>query len=138
MCEECYKAELSRKNKEQAEANKEAGLVALEGSEKQVLWAESIRADVLKQMPELQAVIADARARIAEDGEVSPKAIEAFKQAETFINSLSSRKLAKGWIEAYARGSRSHKLMDGTLSDLAVQCLNRLWQEAEWKVLKNR
>jgi hypothetical protein len=52
LCPDCWKAERDekrkQKNAEAAEANAAAGLPPLEGTEAQVLWAESIRQEALK------------------------------------------------------------------------------------------
>lgn len=52
LCPDCWKAERDekrkQKNAEAAEANAAAGLPLLEGTEAQVLWAESIRQEALK------------------------------------------------------------------------------------------
>jgi hypothetical protein len=51
LCPDCWKAKLEadrqKKNEEAAEVNKATGLPPLEGSEKQVPWAETIRRDIL-------------------------------------------------------------------------------------------
>lgn len=44
LCDACRRAELERENQQAAEHNAAAGLPALTGSDKQVAWAESIRA----------------------------------------------------------------------------------------------
>lgn len=45
ICPDCYKQQLIEADKKAAEQNAAEGLPELEGSEKQVLWAEKIRAD---------------------------------------------------------------------------------------------
>ena len=54
LCSECYRKqkELERQeaNKKAKETNQAAGLPKLEGSEKQVAWAEKIRADILQRL----------------------------------------------------------------------------------------
>lgn len=47
VCPECWKIECAKKAEEAAAKNKEAALPALAGSEKQVSWAESIRAKLV-------------------------------------------------------------------------------------------
>lgn len=51
-CSECRKAEQEAENAKAAAANAEAGLPALTGSEKQVAWAETIRAEKLGAIQE--------------------------------------------------------------------------------------
>lgn len=47
LCRECWLEEQRRKNEEAAAANKADELPPLEGTEKQILWAESIRREAL-------------------------------------------------------------------------------------------
>jgi len=47
LCPDCLEAERRRRNEENARRNAEEGLPALVGTEKQVLWAESIRREVI-------------------------------------------------------------------------------------------
>lgn len=53
LCPECYKEWLERErikqNEEAAETNQRAGLPALEGTEKQIAWAETIRHGVITE-----------------------------------------------------------------------------------------
>ncbi len=71
LCSDCYRAEqqASREaaNTAAAEANTEAGLPALQGSEKQVAWAESIRAKAIQQIEEVLAAIESHRSEISAD-----------------------------------------------------------------------
>lgn len=52
LCPDCYKAKLEaerqKQNAEAAEANQTAGLPKLEGTEKQIAWAETIRKSILE------------------------------------------------------------------------------------------
>jgi hypothetical protein len=50
-CWDCHKAEESR---EAAEKTSEMNLVSLEGSEKQVAWANKIRIDMIKALPPIK------------------------------------------------------------------------------------
>jgi len=56
LCPECWKKEQEEKraaeNKAAAEKNTEAGLPALEGSEKQIAWAETIRSSKITEIEE--------------------------------------------------------------------------------------
>lgn len=47
VCPDCWKAECAKRNEEAAAKNKDAALPALTGSEKQIAWAESIRAKLV-------------------------------------------------------------------------------------------
>ena len=52
-CDECKQKRVSVENEKNAEKNREEGLVLLTGSEKQVAWAETIRASFAKKADEL-------------------------------------------------------------------------------------
>ncbi len=56
LCSECYHVELQRKreeeNREAAEAAKESGLPALNGTEKQIAWAETLRMQMIALVEE--------------------------------------------------------------------------------------
>lgn len=99
-CPECYKASLAQIAKKQSE---EAGLVDLQGSEKQVAWANKIRIDALKL-----TCNANPKAAIGEiargnkdlfagldkaDGE------QILKSAESLVDSLKNQVSAKWWID---------------------------------------
>jgi len=47
VCPECWQAECERNAKDAAEKNKTAALPILRGSDKQIAWAESIRANLV-------------------------------------------------------------------------------------------
>lgn len=47
LCPDCKQAERDKENRKAAEANVEAGYPPLEGTEKQIAWAETIRHDML-------------------------------------------------------------------------------------------
>jgi hypothetical protein len=53
-CDACKEAEREQKNAAAAERNAERGLPDLEGSEKQIGWAESIRDDKIGDLKELE------------------------------------------------------------------------------------
>ena len=59
LCHECYiaerDAERAKANQAATDANAEAGLPALQGSPKQIAWAETIRATGLESIDELMA-----------------------------------------------------------------------------------
>lgn len=50
VCDECARKRREEQNRKAAESNSEAGLPALEGSQKQVAWAESIRQKMAAQL----------------------------------------------------------------------------------------
>ena len=51
-CPDCRNAEQDRANQASAQGNDEAGLTPLTGSQKQVAWAESVRADICRRTEE--------------------------------------------------------------------------------------
>jgi len=59
-CPDCFEAERQRRNREAAEANRAAELPALRGSEKQIIWAESIRARLIAETEESVQTLGDA------------------------------------------------------------------------------
>jgi hypothetical protein len=54
MCDACKEAEREQKNAAAAKRNAERGLPDLEGSEKQIGWAESIRDEKIQDLDELE------------------------------------------------------------------------------------
>jgi hypothetical protein len=70
-CDDCAKAEYAKKNAEKNAAlsaqAKEAGLPALQGSDKQVAWANTIRMERLEVLQSLQAKMARAIERERSD-----------------------------------------------------------------------
>ena len=55
ICEECKKAEREAADRAAAESAKENGWAELKGSEKQIAWAESIRAEKMAEMKKMPA-----------------------------------------------------------------------------------
>ncbi len=86
LCPECYKKHLdeerARQNAEAAEANQLAGLPQLEGTEKQIAWAESIRKSMIDHIIEyyISQITDEAKAEHPEEYELVMKAFEAIKQ----------------------------------------------------------
>ncbi|MGI5840148.1 MAG: hypothetical protein ACOX8W_10885 [bacterium] len=64
VCPDCYKAQQEAKraaeNKAAAVAAADAGLPALKGSEKQINWANSIRADLITGLEKIRALAIEA------------------------------------------------------------------------------
>ncbi len=71
LCTDCYKAEQQAKreaeNAAAAAANTEAGLPALIGTEKQIAWAETIRAKAITQIEEILTATDANRANLSAD-----------------------------------------------------------------------
>jgi len=57
LCQECWQAERSRQAAALQESGESAGLPALEGSPKQIAWAVTIRAKLLREVEEWQAYL---------------------------------------------------------------------------------
>ncbi len=95
-CKDCQRAEANAKA---TSKNQEAGLPALEGSEKQISWAESLRAKRVKQLASLREDHADAKSRNSEAGERRAARYEPqIKAIEELLKSNS----AKAFIDANA------------------------------------
>lgn len=59
-CDACKAEQRRRENERSAEANAERGLPELEGSDKQIGWAETIRAGKMEEIDEVQVQIESA------------------------------------------------------------------------------
>jgi len=96
LCADCWQVEQDAKAKEIAEASANQGLPALQGSPKQITWAETIRAKILA---EIDAVL----------GKVNPahKAL-----LDVTLAHLRSQDQAKYWIDN--RGYSGPSLLDAT------------------------
>lgn len=93
-CDECGRA---RQLETAREAN--AGLPALVGSDKQVAWAESIRA---KLVPQIDAAEADFQARVDEAnaaGRGSAKLGDVWAAIQADVAALRSEPAARWWID---------------------------------------
>lgn len=80
-CADCWQAEKEEDARKTAEANAAKGLVALEGSPKQIAWAETIRAKKLAEIDKLGT---------------SGTCTEAFFKVADYIKSIAE---AKYWID---------------------------------------
>lgn len=86
LCPDCYRAKLEadriKTNVESAEANKAAGLPNLDGSEKSVAWAETIRKSMLDHLEEWynSKITDEAKAAHPEEWEQITKATESLKR----------------------------------------------------------
>lgn len=93
-CPACEKAAREARNAEAnakaAAANVEAGLPALQGSDKQIAWAETIRAQFI---PGLQAKRAEIQAK------ATPENAATVEQACSIINGIINQASAAWWID---------------------------------------
>lgn len=98
LCPDCYKAKIETKHAAEsakaAEEAKQAGLPALQGSEKQIAWAESIRA---KQMPALLKLAADL------DNAPESANQDAVRIGKEIVSRAINCTSAKDWIDARDR-----------------------------------
>ena len=96
LCPDCYAAKLEAERAEEsaaaAEAAKDAGLPALTGSEKQIAWAESIRAKQVAELSELDKALATAPAK-------TPDQLDAVRIGREVVADMIARTSAKDWIE---------------------------------------
>jgi len=99
LCSACYKAAKDQERIEEsakaAEANKADYLPALEGTPKQIAWAEQIRAKV---MPQIDGMVGKGLQKISEQGtpEGSEWQIEAITK---WHDQIRARNQAAWWIE---------------------------------------
>ena len=116
LCPDCWKKqrdeERAKQNAEAAEANKEAGLPELEGTEKQIAWAESIRKSMIDHIIEyyVSQITDEAKAE-----HPVMKAFEAIKQhtdASWWIDNrvnddkIGLRRLINAEIEAIKKAEK--------------------------------
>jgi len=94
-CPACEKAAAAAKhsaaNAEAAEANAEAGLATLQGSDKQIAWAETIRAQFI---PGLQAKLAEVQSKATEAN------ADQVAGCVAMIQSIVDEQSASYWIDS--------------------------------------
>ncbi len=99
LCRECWRAQAQAEREEQsrtaAQRNKEQGLPALTGSEKQIAWAESIRAE---KQAELE--------RLVEQAAKSSPTPEQRQQFNDAIAAVLAETAASWWIDNRDRTAR--------------------------------
>lgn len=99
MCYDCYKADQAKKREEDnakaIEMNKEKGMPQLEGSEKQIALAESIRAKAVKALEDVRYKTLE----LMESGKMDEDSFKAAEITIEVINSTLARTSAKDWIE---------------------------------------
>lgn len=95
-CSDCQKAARAAHNAQCAEANVEAGLPALKGSNKQIAWAESIRGRMLETA---ETRIATYREMAPIEGEHVEQAARTIAAAERIVASWRAETSAGRWID---------------------------------------
>jgi hypothetical protein len=113
LCPDCYEAkrqkERAEANAQNADANRDAGLPPLTGSEKQIAWAESIRATQITQLDGLIALMDKSADKVAAQPEAIRQAVE--QAYERFI-SLKTETKASVWIENRNEEYSAHWLLE--------------------------
>ena len=102
-CDECGKAYATAAAKAANEAN---GLPALEGSEKQIAWAETIRAKFAREIDEAAA---DFRGRVETakaEGHGTAKLDVVWAAVQSAVAAVRSESSAKQWIENQHRSGK--------------------------------
>lgn len=105
LCEECYRAQLEKEraaeNEAAAAAAQEQGLPALQGTPKQIAWAETIRAKGLTALDRAASEIAEQVKIDVAEGRVSPEAVDAVQLAcDAVIGGWVALTDAGAWIDA--------------------------------------
>lgn len=93
LCPDCYRAEQLAKA---TETNEAAGLPALTGTEKQITWAEQIRAKAMSQLTELEAQAAKSNGTEAQKQQLADAAA-----------TLRAKSSAAYWIDNRDRTARA-------------------------------
>lgn len=88
LCYECYVAERESRNRAAAKENAAAGLPPLQGTEKQVLWAEAVRREILDR---------DLAATREAFGRIADPARRAL--AERWLGQVLGKDSAGWWID---------------------------------------
>lgn len=108
VCDDCRAKRLAIENAEAADANAASGLPALIGSEKQVAWAETIRAKMLPRIKEFRDLIPQRRRNLPDPTESAARAdaYQAIKRnldlAEIGLDLLLGKTSAAWWIDQRA------------------------------------
>ena len=90
LCPDCYQEELDRKNKEAAEKAEQMGLPKLEGSEKQIAWAESIRSEIISKIDEVFYTDSHSKLKGSQIADTFKGEVMTCTSAKIFIESRGS------------------------------------------------
>lgn len=97
LCSECWKADLERKREEETqkaiEEAQESGLPALEGTEKQIAWAERIRIKMLDELDVMVTKASENRDAILKEYKITLEDIDAA------VRSIQAKTSASWWID---------------------------------------
>lgn len=110
LCYDCYKAEQAKKREEanqiNAVVNKKAGYPDLTGTEKQVAWAETIRAKVMERANDIK----ERSLNQLKSDDVNKQ--RAAKLALNTIDYFTNQNEAKWWIDNYRNNPSYSDLQD--------------------------
>ncbi len=111
LCPECWKKQLeedrAKENAEAAEANKTLGLPELEGTEKQIPWAESIRQQILSAIEkEVLGIISPEKKK---------KHPDKYKSILEGVKSIKQHTAASWWIDR--RRNTNYNLLIDMIND---------------------
>lgn len=103
VCPECRAKEREENIRRAAEENREAGMVPLAGSEKQIAWAETIRAKIIG---EIEALPAEA----GKPAELKGQILDFYKKETSAKAWIDMRdKTARGLVIAAAQAIKENK-----------------------------
>ena len=121
LCPECYSAKLAADraaaSAAAADQAKAAGLPALTGSEKQIAWAETIRAKAVAQLDKLSAYLDD----IETDPDATERDREEARVGRDVIAKTLSNTDAHSWIESQSTRYSDWWLMKQTQRAMAAK-----------------
>lgn len=110
-CDRCWREELEQarneENERSAEANRAAGLPALEGSAKQTPWAETIRAGLLSELERKRQLLTEALVRQASEGGETGPTRKLLAGVETAHAALLEVTAAKWFIDHRSASPRT-------------------------------
>ena len=96
-CEECRDKEQKEKAQAAATANAEAGLPPLKGTEKQIAWAEQIRAEVQPVIDGIKEKVQNVILKFREDG--NEEEVKKYEEALVAAEYIAEHSWASYWIE---------------------------------------
>lgn len=103
VCPACYKAEQEAKrqaaNEAAQAANASAGLPALEGTPKQIAWAETIRAGYAEQIDQIKARLEAAGGLDKLRTQSPAEKVAAFERQLASMDALLAKVSAAWWID---------------------------------------
>lgn len=115
-CTDCrnaqWREERERENAVAMAAAEAEGLPALEGTEKQVGWAESIRRSALDHLDSLRTEWEQGVEAMVQQGRLEPAALDAVREAVAgFRSELLRQTRASWWIDQRSPLGERHRLM---------------------------